>query len=100
MLYAHKKHLVSVVRLPKVPELYTFGGLQIGYPDDYLAIDQDGNKRIITKDEFEAEWESVEKVDLKEKMKQGYKEMYDMSLEEANAGNYTYFEGLFTDKPF
>ena len=99
MLYAHKKHLVSVVRLTDVVELYTFGGLQIGYPDDYMVIDQNGNKSIVPANEFKTEWEAVKKIDLKEYMKQGYEEMGDINLEEAEAGNHTYTEGLFTNKP-
>ena len=98
MLYAHKKYLVSVVMLMEEVKLYTFGGLQFGYPGDYLVTDQNGNKNIIPADEFKSEWEAVKKIDLKEYMEQGYKEMHDMSKEEAEAGNYTYFEGLFTGK--
>ena len=99
MLYAHKKHLVSVVMLMEEVKLITFGGPQFGNPGDYLVTDQVGNKSIVPANEFKAEWEAVKKIDLKEYMKQGYEDMGDINLEEAEAGKHTYTEGLFTNKP-
>ena len=100
MLYAHKKHLVSVIRLTEEVKLHTIDSFQFGHPGEYLITDQFGNKTIITEKTFKVFWEPVEKVNLKEDLKRGYIEMGDINSEEAEAGKHTYTEGWFTDKAF
>ena len=99
MLYAHKKHLVSVVRLNEEITLQTIDSFMYGHPGEYLITDQFGNKTIITERTFKVFFEPVEKVDVKEDLMRGYIEMGHINSEEAEAGRHTYTEGLFTDKP-
>ena len=100
MLYAHKKHLVSVVRLNEEITLQTIDSFMYGHPGEYLITDQFGNKTIITERTFKVFFEPVEKVDVKEDLIKGYEAVKDIYLEEANAGKYTYTEGWFTDKAY
>lgn len=99
MLYAHKRHLVSVEKLTEKVTLYTMDSFELGHPGEYLITDQFGNKTIITARMLKMMWEPVEKVDMEEEMKKGYEAVKDIYLEEAEAGKHTYTEGLFTDKP-